>query len=178
MSTQKAVVIQGHGKAKVVDDRPVPAIRPSYVKIAVKAVALNPTDWKHIKIMDKPNQPGFLSGCDFAGVIEEVGSGYEKQWKVGDRVAGLAHGGNLQQPEDGAFAEHIVARADILMRIPGNISFEAAAALPVGIFTCGQGLYQTLGLNSPISPSSSKEPILIYAGSTATGLLGIQFAKL
>lgn len=42
----------------------------------------------------------------------------------------------------------------------------------------GQGLYQSLKLPLPDSPSSSPTPILIWGGSTATGILGIQFAKL
>lgn len=42
----------------------------------------------------------------------------------------------------------------------------------------GQGLYQSLKLPLPHSPLTDPVPILIYGGSTATGILGIQFAKL
>lgn len=44
--------------------------------------------------------------------------------------------------------------------------------------TKGQGLYQSLKLPLPDSPLKSPVPIFIYGGSTATGILGIQFAKL
>lgn len=42
----------------------------------------------------------------------------------------------------------------------------------------GQGLYQSLKLPLPTSPLTNTVPLLIYGGSTATGILGIQFAKL
>lgn len=42
----------------------------------------------------------------------------------------------------------------------------------------GQGLYQSLELPLPNSSTKTSAPLLIYGGSTATGILGIQFAKL
>lgn len=43
----KAVVIKG--KEGYVDrDRPVPKLRDDYILVKTEAVALNPTDWKHI----------------------------------------------------------------------------------------------------------------------------------
>jgi NADPH:quinone reductase-like Zn-dependent oxidoreductase len=82
------------------------------------------------------------------------------------------------QPEDGAFAENIVAKGDIQIRIPDNLSFQEAATLGVGITTVGQALYQSLKLALPTQPIADPVPILIYGGSTATGTLAIQFAKL
>lgn len=172
----KAIVMQGEpGKASLETDRPAPKLRPGYVLVDVKAVALNPTDWKHI---DYINSKGCLVGCDFAGVVAETGTSYSKQWKVGDRICGFAHGGNPLQPEDGAFAERILVKADVALRIPDNLSFEEAATLGVGVVTCGQGLFQQIGLNWPSHPTTNGEFVLIYGGSSATGTLGIQFAKL
>lgn len=174
----KAIVLQGEpGQVSYVTDRPIPSLRPGYVLVDVKAVALNPADWKHI---DVPflNTAGCLSGCDYAGVVSQVGEGYVKPWKVGDRICGFVHGGNQYQPEDGAFAERIVAKADMQMRIPEHMSFEEAAALGVGVVTCGQGLFQQLKLALPSDPISTGDVVLIYGGSSATGSLGIQFAKL
>lgn len=92
----------------------------------------------------------------------------------------MADGGNELQPEDGAFAEHIVTVADIGLRIPDNMSFEDAATLGVGVITCGQGLFgpDGLKLNWPDNPTTKGEAVLIYGGSSATGVLGIQLAKL
>ncbi|KAL1952597.1 hypothetical protein VTO42DRAFT_4704 [Malbranchea cinnamomea] len=175
MATQKAVVITGPKEAKLVTDRPIPALRDGYVRVKTVSVALNPTDWKHIDFLATP---GALVGCDFAGVVEEVGNNLRKEFKKGDRICGFVHGSNAVQPEDGAFAEHIVAPSHLQMRIPDNLSFQEAATLGVGIFTVGQSLYQSLKLALPTEPIKEPVPILIYGGSTATGTLAIQFAKL
>jgi NADPH:quinone reductase-like Zn-dependent oxidoreductase len=117
-------------------------------------------------------------GCDYSGIVQEVGKNVKKPFKKGDRVCGFVHGANAVQPEDGAFAEYIVAKGDIQMHIPDNLSFQEAATLGVGINTVGQSLYQSLKLALPTEPIKTPVPILIYGGSTATGALAIQFAKL
>ena len=48
-------------------------------------------DWKHVDFLPSP---GALSGCDYAGIVEEVGDGVTQLWKVGDKIFGMAHGGN------------------------------------------------------------------------------------
>jgi len=171
----KAIVIQGPNEAKLVTDHPEPKLRDGYLKIKTVAVALNPTDWKHIAYL--PSK-GAIVGCDFSGIVEEVGKGVTKSFKKGDKVSGFAHGSNHVEHEDGAFAETIVAKANVTIHIPSNLSFEEASTLGVGITTVGQGLYQSLKLPLPTEPSKNAEPILIYGGSTATGTLAIQFAKL
>ena len=117
-------------------------------------------------------------GCDFAGVVEEVGSAVTRKWEKGDRIYGFVHGSNVVHPEDGAFGEFLTVKGDLAMKAVDDMSFEEAATLGVGIITCGQGLYQTMGLPWPTQPTKEKFPILIYGGSSATGALGIQFAKL
>ena len=124
------------------------------------------------------NEKGVLSGTDFPGVVTQTGTGYSKSWEKGDRVCGFTHGSNTLQREDGAFAERIAVKADIALRIPKNMSYEDAATLGAGVATCGQGLFQYMGLNPPSQPTTTDEIILIYGGSSATGTLGIQLAKL
>ncbi|OJJ42535.1 hypothetical protein ASPZODRAFT_137171 [Penicilliopsis zonata CBS 506.65] len=175
MATQKAVVVTSPKKAEVVTDRPLPALRDDYILVKTVAVALNPTDWKHVEYLAPP---GVLVGCDYAGVVEAVGKDVTKPFKKGDRVSGFVHGGNAVQTEDGAFAEYIVAKGDLQMHIPDNLSFQEAATLGVGITTVGQALYQSLQMALPTEPITTAEPLLIYGGSTATGSLAIQFAKL
>lgn len=80
--------------------------------------------------------------------------------------------------ESGAFAEHIIAKGDLQFKIPDHFSFDEAATLGLGVITAGQGLYQSLGFPLPNKPSENKLPLLIYGGSSATGTLAIQYAKL
>ncbi|KAH7065377.1 chaperonin 10-like protein [Macrophomina phaseolina] len=171
--TMKAIKIQEQGKAAVVD-APVPKLRPDRILVKTVAVALNPTDWKHIDFI--PNAPGCTSGCDFAGVVQEVGADV-RSVKKGDRIAGWTHGGNGDNHEDGSFAEYLAAKDGIFLKIPDNVSFEEAATLGVGISTIGQGLYQSLKLPLPSEPAKERFPLLIYGASTATGTLAVQFAK-
>jgi NADPH:quinone reductase-like Zn-dependent oxidoreductase len=175
MATQKAVTMTALKQAVIVTNRSIPKLRPGYLLVRVSAVALNPTDWKHVDFLAPP---GALIGCDYAGVVEETGTGYTKDWKKGDRICGLCHGGDETQLENGAFAEQIVVKADVQMRIPDKMSDEEAATLGIGFMTVGQGLFQALKLPLPTEPAKNPETILIYGGSTATGTLGIQLAKL
>ncbi|KAE8377359.1 zinc-binding oxidoreductase [Aspergillus bertholletiae] len=175
MTTQKAVVVTGPKQAQVVADRPIPALRDDYILVKTVSVAINPTDWKHI---DYLAPPGVLVGCDYAGIVQEVGKDVQKSFQKGDRVCGFVHGSNAVQPEGGAFAEYIVAKGDLQMKIPDHLSFQEAATLGLGVTTAGQGLYQGLKLALLTEPIQEALPVLIYGGSTATGTLAIQFAKL
>ncbi len=107
--------------------------------------------------------PGCTLGCDYSGVVEDVGSNIEKQWKKGDRIAGFAHGGNILQSEDGAFGEFVrpnlvparygrcfkadlklnryaVVKGDVQYKIPDNTTDEDAATLGVAVSQCTQTL--------------------------------------
>lgn len=175
-ATTKAVVIQGPGVAKI-EEVAVPALRPGYILVKTSAVALNPTDWKHIEV-DLLAKPGLRSGCDYTGTVVEVGSEVTVDFKRGDRIAGVAHGGNQSNKEDGGFAGYIVVKGDVQVKVPDNIPDEEAATWGVTVCTIAQGLYQTLGLPLPSKAGSSTPgAVLIYGGSTATGIGGIQFAK-
>jgi NADPH:quinone reductase-like Zn-dependent oxidoreductase len=172
--TMRVFKAQGAKTASVESDIKIPSLRPDYVLVKTIAVALNPTDWKHVLRVQSP----VTIGCDFAGIVEDVGAETHGRWKKGDRVFGFVHGGNVSQPEDGAFGEFLVAKGAIIMRIPEDMSFEEAATLGVGTVTVGQGMYQTLALPFPDQPVEESFPILIYGGSSATGAVAIQYAKL
>lgn len=170
----KAIKIIGPGEAKVVTDAPKNDNPPGdYVLVKVIAVALNPSDWKHIK-----HGVPSTSGLDFSGVVEVTGPDAKNDYKKGDRVLGITHGANKLEPDNGAFSEYVMTRENLLIRIPEGKSFEEAATGGAGLVTVGQGLYQEMQLPWPNAPLKEKGQILIWGGSSATGALGIQFAKL
>lgn len=171
------VVEKGHAEVQTV---PLPRLRDDYILVKTHSLALNPTDWKHIHNL---GPVGSTIGCDYSGTVVSIGSKVKKQFREGDKVAGFIHGGNASEKEDGAFGEYAVAKGDIQMKMTQKmeqqgLTMEGASTLGVGISTVGQGLYQSLGLPWPNKPSAEKFPVLIYGGSTATGALAIQCAKL
>ncbi|KAJ7619692.1 chaperonin 10-like protein [Roridomyces roridus] len=165
----KAVVTLGDGKCQI-RDVPLPALEPGYLLVKVIVAAQNPTDWK---MLLQNKQPGNIIGCDFAGVVANVGDC--DSWSVGDRVAGCIHGGI---GPNGAFAEYLSADSSLLFALPPQVSFEHGAQLGIACVTACQSLYQTLRLPPPFNPAATPEDILIWSGTSAMGQYLIQFAKL
>lgn len=128
----KAVVITKPGTAEV-KTVPLPTIPDDYILVRPTAVALNPTDWKHIGM--GANTVGTRVGCDYAGIVEQVGPKVTKTFAKGDRIFGIVHGSNKLQPEGGAFAEYIIVKGDLQNKTPDNLSDEEAATLGVGVST-------------------------------------------
>lgn len=92
MAQNQAVKTIEAGVAKVVD-APVPKLpADDYILVKTTAVAINPTDWKHVDLADKAGCVGIWVGCDYAGIVEEVGSGVTKDFKKGDRICGPVNG--------------------------------------------------------------------------------------
>ncbi|GAW20672.1 hypothetical protein ANO14919_101800 [Xylariales sp. No.14919] len=175
MSTNKAVVLVEKGKAEI-RELPLPKLEPGHILVKVHAVGLNPTDWKNIDNAD-PYRFNTRSGCDYAGVVVEVGPGVTKDIKVGDRSSGAVFGANPKDPENGAFGGYAVAKPHVQLKTPPNVTDEEGATFGVSVTTVGQGLYKTLQLPLPNNPAKTPFPVLIYGGSTATGIYGIKYAK-
>ena len=83
------LIREGAGNA-VLQRIPVPQLRDDYILVRTVTIALNPTDWT---TLDAQGDDGTLVGCDYAGIVEEVGKAVKKPFKKGDRVAGFGHGG-------------------------------------------------------------------------------------
>jgi NADPH:quinone reductase-like Zn-dependent oxidoreductase len=174
----KALTLKG--KTASVTSIPLPKLRPTHLLIKVHSVALNPTDWKHIA-SGSGGDPFSIVGCDYSGTVVSIGDQVTKSFKIGERVFGCAHGSNYNEPYDGVFAEYAVVKGDLAMRVPASVGMEDVSTIGLGSITVGQGLFQKdkgLGLNPPEAGKGNGEWVLIHGGGTATGTLGIQYAKL
>ncbi|TRM69137.1 chaperonin 10-like protein [Schizophyllum amplum] len=141
--------------------------------IRVRAVGLNPTDWKHAQ--GDWGTPGTIAGCDAAGDVVKVGAAV-KHVKVGDRVARFNFGGSWQT-DNGAYAEYTRFISSVCFKLPDDMTYEEAASFPIPHLTAAQALYMRLGLPKPgVKPMNEK--VLVWGGSTAVGHHTVQLAKL
>jgi len=136
------------------------------IQIQVHAAGVNRADLYQSRGSYAP-PPGAsqVLGLEVAGEIVQVGpdAGKGSQgFNVGDRVMALLTGGG--------YAQHAVARSELVLKIPHGMSFVEAAALPEALFTVWLDLYMEAGLNAG-------ETILIHGGSSGIGTLAIQIAK-
>lgn len=171
------------GKMVVISDRLVPNPNSDEVLVQVHAVAVNPSDWK---MTTQFPFPGAGCGMDFSGVVVAAGPGLDPKIgiAVGDVVAGAVHGANPMDPQAGSFAEYTTAFADLLWKPPRSWPFTDSAAIGgCCVGTVGLALFagDALGLKFEINQSfeNSKRPfVLVYGGSTASGTMAIQLARM
>ncbi|MCX6048435.1 MAG: NAD(P)-dependent alcohol dehydrogenase, partial [Chloroflexi bacterium] len=147
-------------------EKPTP--KEHQLLIKVHAAAANPLDWH--KMRGTPFlvrlSDGFLKpkdtriGADIAGQVEAVGSNVT-QFRPGDEVFGVGAGG---------FAEYACAGETKVALKPANLSFEAAAAVPVAALTALQGLRD----KGQIQPG---QKVLINGAAGGVGTFAVQMAK-
>lgn len=114
-------------------DVPIPHVAPGTAQVRVKIIAAgaNPADAK----LNGGMMPilrfmiGKGVGTDVAGVVDEVGD-KASEFKVGDRVFGCTG-----MAISGAFSEFVVGNESLFARIPDNLSFAEAAAVPMASTT-------------------------------------------
>ena len=174
----RAIQLVSLGHADIVDI-PEPQLTPDSILVRPHYVANNPCDWLTADIEGMFDQ-GQIVGTDFSGVVEKIGSQVETTLRLGEKVCGVVAAGVGCDVTRGCFAELTPAHGDFCFPIPKNISEAQAATLGVGVSTIAVSFYQDMGLPLPDEdPGFGKgKPFLIYGGSTATGLMAIQFAKL
>lgn len=180
-ATMKALVSDADHTASVHTDVPVPKPSPDEILVRVEAWSLNPTDWKHIKAVAPPGQ---IIGCDFSGTVvaAAAAAGNQKSSvKVGDRVAGMVHGGKYT--DRGSFAEYVKTDADLVVSLPPAVDSLTGATVGIAGYTAAQALFQRLALELPSASATSlpavdgAKKVLVWAGSTAVGQWAIQLAR-
>ena len=129
----RAIQITEPGRFRIVDT-PEPQAGPGEVLIAVQACVTCPhwdtTIFRGVDIFERPGHPKYpipvgYPGHEVSGRVEAVGEGVTAL-RVGDRVATLKAGG---ESNPGFYSELIARPADLVVRIPDNTSYEAAASM-------------------------------------------------
>jgi NADPH:quinone reductase-like Zn-dependent oxidoreductase len=131
---------------------------PDEVRVAVRAVGVNPIDWKGYSGMMGTDGPLGTIGVEAAGVVDALGEGVEG-WSVGDEVVAYGFAGE-------GYADHLLAGAD---RKESGLSFEQAASLPVVAGTAVHAL-ETVGV-------ADGETVLIHGAAGGVGTMAVQLAR-
>jgi NADPH:quinone reductase-like Zn-dependent oxidoreductase len=169
--SMKAIVYTQYGSPDVLRlvDVELPVPKDNEVLIKVHAASVNAYDWHFltadiflIRLMGggllKPKYPRL--GADVAGRVEGVGRNV-KRFQQGDAVFGMGRG---------SFAEYACASEDALAPKSSQLSFEAAAALPMAATTALQGLRD-------VGQMQGGQKVLINGASGGVGTFAVQIAK-
>lgn len=167
----RAMVINKFGNSDVFElvemERPQP--KSHEVLIMVEASSVNPVDYK---IRDGraaflcPEFPAILHP-DCAGTIVAIGDDVTN-FEIGDRVYAFSSG---VAGKPGALAEFMVADARMIARIPNNLSFIEAAALPLVSVTSWYAMMD-------VAQVQKGQLVLIIGGTGGVGHIALQLAKI
>ncbi|KAK4930436.1 hypothetical protein LTR66_016109, partial [Elasticomyces elasticus] len=164
------------GQGAQVKDVTTPEIKENEVLVKVRAVALNPIDFKDIDFIS-PRNSGV--GCDYGGEVAQVGRISGQRWKVGDKIAGFVHGGLY--PDVGSFSEYLKIDGDLAWKVPQDMTLGEAATYGVPAATAMLGLSYLDGSLADVQNGRNLEDespkIFIYSGGSNVGLFAIQLAK-
>lgn len=149
-----------------------PTLKANEVLVKVVAASANPLDWHLMRGapflarleagLFKPTHQQL--GADIAGRVEAIGQGVT-QVHVGDAVFGC-----MSMKALGAFAEYARIGEETLVAKPVDVSFEAAAAVPIAALTALQGLRNK-------GQVQAGQKVLINGASGGVGTFAVQIAK-
>ncbi|KAK3682255.1 polyketide synthase [Podospora appendiculata] len=149
----------GHADAlHFIDDRAIQQpLEAGQIEVEVKAIGVNFRDG----LAAKGKVPVGESGIEASGVVVAVGSGVSS-FRTGDRVAALTKG---------AFATRTRTPEALAFKIPADLSFEAAATLPLAYCTAYYSLID-------VGRLSEGETVLIHAAAGPMGQAAICLAQM
>lgn len=159
-----AVVARKPGGPEVLEPVSVPDPTPNshQILIEVHATALNRADLLQRRgHYPPPEGESEVLGLECAGVVRRVGNDVH-DFVPGDRVMAILGGGG--------YAEQVAVHERLALKIPSNLSFEAAAALPEAFLTA----YQALLVAGALGPG---DRVLIHAGASGVGSAALQLAR-
>lgn len=166
----KAAYIEKTGSPDVIQigDLPIRAPGPGQIVVKVLAVSVNPID-TYIRggTVAMPLPDPYIIGCDFAGVVHQVGEGVDR-FTVGDPVWGSNQGLLGRQ---GTFAQYITIDQLWAHPLPSGVSAEDAAAVALVAITAHLGLFR----EAKLQPG---ETILVIGGTGGVGSMVVQMAKI
>ena len=173
----KAIIYTKSGSPEVLQLKEVNKPEPSNQEILIKVHAgtvtrgdvilrkLNPLLYLPMRLFGIKKKT--IPGHEFAGKIVEIGRDV-KQFKVGDQVFGTTTGLSV-----GANAEYLCLhekpKMGVLAIKPVNVTYEEAAALPIGGMTALYLLQKGHLRNG--------QKVLIYGASGSVGTYAVQLAK-
>jgi len=149
-------------------ETPAPGARD--LRVAVKAVSVNPVDTKvRMRAQPRPGEPPKILGYDAAGVVEAIGPDVTL-FKPGDEVF---YAGSITRP--GTNSELHLVDERIVGRKPKSLSFAQAAALPLTSITAWEMLFDRFGVVPGKTPDG--RALLIIGGAGGVGSIMIQLAR-
>jgi len=169
----KAIVHTKYGPPEVLQLKEVekPAPKDSEVLIKVHATTVSRTDcgfrsaeYFISRFFSGSLKPKYQTlGCEFAGVIEEVGKDVTS-FKIGDKVFGY------NDSKFGAHAEYMtLAENEAITKIPGNLSLEEAAPITEGAH------YALCDIRA--AKVISGQNVMIYGATGAISSAAVQLVK-
>ena len=161
--TMQAVQISRPGPPEVLElvEAPVPVPADSDVLVRTEAAGINRPDvLQRLGLYPLPAGASPLPGLEIAGEVIATGDNVT-QWKPGDRVMALAHGGG--------YAEFCRVHESHCLPVPARLSMVEAAAVPETFFTVWYNVFMRAGLQAG-------EKMLVHGGSSGIGTTAIQLA--
>ncbi|WP_117593225.1 NADPH:quinone reductase [Haloprofundus halophilus] len=162
----RAIRYHEHGDPDVlrVEDVEKPTPSEGEIRVELKAAGVNPVDTYFRDGSYQPFTLPMVPGVDFAGVVDEVGTGVEG-FDVGDRVFGTGLGNDRY----GSTAEYVIAPTDRIAHLSDGVSFVEAGAAGVATVTAWRAIVD----HAALEPA---EYCLVHGGSGGVGHAAVQIA--